>query len=108
MRDKLSGFKLSETLILFTFFSSVQSFGVIGGGAALAFLGGTAATSVLAGPALGTAGLLGLGLVASAGMAGLMSLAECGGPTRCRTITFQCCPVLIDADRGRIVCPTSC
>ena len=42
---------------------SVRAFGIVGGGAALAFLGATTAIQTISTPLLGTAGLLGLGLV---------------------------------------------
>ena len=63
---------------------------MIGGGASLAFLTGTTITTTITsvlGPALGVAGLAGLGL---AGL-GLMTSSDCGGRFRCRAPTGQCC-----------------
>ena len=51
-----------ENDLILNIFSSVRAFGIVGGGAALAFLGATGAVQTIFTPLVGTAGLLGLGL----------------------------------------------
>jgi len=74
----------------------VRAFGVIGGGAALAFAGATA------GQALIQAGVLGgLGIAGAAGVGVFMS-GGCPGPIMCIAQSGQCCTTTI------LGCPARC
>jgi len=74
----------------------VRAFGVIGGGAALAFLGATAGQALLQAGVLG-----GLGIAGAAGV-GVMMSGGCPGPIMCTAQSGQCCTVTIFG------CPASC
>jgi len=77
----------------------VRAFGIIGGGAALAFLGAASGLSIL-GP---VAGVAGVGAVGVAGV-GMMAQAMCITPF-C-SVQGQCCLVL--QGTNGLVCPDSC
>jgi len=77
----------------------VRAFGIIGGGAALAFLGAASGLSIL-GP---VAGVAGVGAVGVAGV-GMMAQAMCMTPF-C-SVQGQCC-LLVLGTNG-LVCPSNC
>lgn len=75
----------------------VRAFGVIGGGAVLAFAGGAAGLGLL-GPVAGA------GVIGALGIAGSWGL--CLAPLFCRVASGQCC--LIVNSPGGLLCPDSC
>jgi len=79
----------------------VRAFGIIGGGATLAFLGTTGILSSI------TPFAVGLGALGVAGVGGSMFLqSTCTGPLFCRAISGQCC--LIVPSLAGAQCPDVC
>jgi len=84
---------------------------LVGTAAHLAGLGGAGGGVAAVGAALGGGGLVtGLVPLAAAGALGVLgvSSAMCLGPAYCTLPGGQCCLLIVDADRGSLICPISC
>ena len=98
----------------------MRAFGVIGGGAALAFLGATAGQTLIQAGVLGGLGVAGMQTIISsfymltmmsiissgAAGVGVMMMGECSGPLMCTAQSGQCCTVIFTSTS--ITCPASC
>ena len=86
---------------------------VVGAGAAAGTLGlGGVVTGLLPLVAAGALGVLGEKLHFNGSqltwlLSGVSS-AMCIGPAYCTTANGQCCTLILDSDRGIVICPLSC